>query len=312
MKKKTLNKMLGLSVAAVMTLTSPAVLWAAQAEEKTEASDTAQEDKPEDLKIAADSGEITVKNESGHVFTKAELKINETKAGDKAEEASKKQDTAQADSVQEDAGKLQEDGLSLVLTEEGGDIHTFESVTAEEWNEAKVFDKYGFLYVNYKDKSGKDQEVLETAEEKEFDQPLAMYVSTNVHIRKEADKDSESLKILSLGDECQATAAMPGWFKVKNGDITGYVYHSYITEDKASVDAAVKAQKEAEAQAAAEAAAQAAADAAADYVEPEAPAQEAPQEIYEVSRQQFDDCDGSGHGYYEITYSDGSVAYEEY
>lgn len=40
--------------------------------------------------------------------------------------------------------------------------------------------------------------------------------------------------------------------------------------------------------------------------------QAAPQEKYEVGRQQYDDCDGSGHGYYEITYSDGSVGYEEY
>lgn len=32
----------------------------------------------------------------------------------------------------------------------------------------------------------------------------------------------------------------------------------------------------------------------------------------EVSRQKYDDCDGSGHGYYEITYSDGSTKIEEY
>lgn len=31
-----------------------------------------------------------------------------------------------------------------------------------------------------------------------------------------------------------------------------------------------------------------------------------------VSRQQVPDCDGSGHGYYIITYSDGSEEYEEY
>lgn len=31
-----------------------------------------------------------------------------------------------------------------------------------------------------------------------------------------------------------------------------------------------------------------------------------------VSRQRVDDCDGSGHGYYIITYSDGSVEYEDY
>ena len=39
---------------------------------------------------------------------------------------------------------------------------------------------------------------------------------------------------------------------------------------------------------------------------------EVPQEVYEVSRIAYDDCDGSGHGYYEITYSDGTVVYEEY
>jgi len=31
-----------------------------------------------------------------------------------------------------------------------------------------------------------------------------------------------------------------------------------------------------------------------------------------VSKEQVDDCDGSGHGYYVITYSDGSVEYEDY
>lgn len=32
----------------------------------------------------------------------------------------------------------------------------------------------------------------------------------------------------------------------------------------------------------------------------------------EVSRKKFMDCDGSGHGYYEITYSDGSKKYEDF
>ncbi len=31
-----------------------------------------------------------------------------------------------------------------------------------------------------------------------------------------------------------------------------------------------------------------------------------------VSRERVDDCDGSGHGYYIITYSDGTVKYEDY
>ena len=46
--------------------------------------------------------------------------------------------------------------------------------------------------------------------------------------------------------------------------------------------------------------------------EAQAAAEAAASEPTEVSRQAYDDCDGSGHGYYEITYSDGSVRYEEY
>ena len=34
--------------------------------------------------------------------------------------------------------------------------------------------------------------------------------------------------------------------------------------------------------------------------------------VYEVSRENYPDCDGSGHGYYEILYSDGSTEYVEY
>ena len=34
--------------------------------------------------------------------------------------------------------------------------------------------------------------------------------------------------------------------------------------------------------------------------------------VYEVRREAMPDCDGSGHGYYIITYSDGSTGTEEY
>lgn len=36
------------------------------------------------------------------------------------------------------------------------------------------------------------------------------------------------------------------------------------------------------------------------------------QEKTEVRREKYDDCDGSGHGYVEIYYSDGSMETEEY
>ncbi len=37
-----------------------------------------------------------------------------------------------------------------------------------------------------------------------------------------------------------------------------------------------------------------------------------PTQVYVVSKKAYYDCDGSGHGYYEISYSDGSVEYERF
>ena len=83
-------------------------------------------------------------------------------------------------------------------------------------------------------------------------------------------------------------------------------------------EAAAKAKQDAEEAAAAQQAAEAAAQQAAEQAAQQA-AQQASQSAgstaggkTEVSRQAYDDCDGSGHGYYEITYSDGSTAIEEY
>jgi uncharacterized protein YabE (DUF348 family) len=44
----------------------------------------------------------------------------------------------------------------------------------------------------------------------------------------------------------------------------------------------------------------------------EEPAPVSPPERTVVSKKAFYDCNGSGHGYYVITYSDGSAEYEEF
>lgn len=322
MKSKVVKTLLSVSVAASMALTVPSAAWASQADAETASEETAEEE-PQDIAVALEEGNLTITNQTTRTFTEAQLKeeaaqdtaetadVEETEAVQEADNAEAAEDAA--------AGTKEEPSVSLVITEENGDIHTFSQVNVETWADPVLFDEYGFLYIRYNDADGSTKEVAETAEEKEFEGAVTMYASSNVHIREKADQESESLKVLQLGDEVTGTGAVPGWIKVESGDVTGYVYHSYVTENKESVDALVQAKKEAEeaaaAQAAAEAAAaaQAAADAAAAQAAEDAAAQQ-PQEseVYEVSRQKFDDCDGSGHGYYEITYSDGSVAYEEY
>ena len=215
-------------------------------------------------------------------------------------------------------------GKTLTVTGKDETDHVFENVDPDSWTDPVIYDEYGFLYIKYQDADKKEQEIAETADEKEWDSPLTMYLLSNVNVREQADKESKSLKVLSTGTEVKAVSIVPEWIKIETDEVTGYIYHSYITENKEAADAKVKAEKEAKEakeKAAAEAAQAAAASQASSYdnssdysyQEPSysEPAAQ-PSAPYEVSRQQYDDCDGSGHGYYEITYSDGSVSYEEY
>ena len=123
-----------------------------------------------------------------------------------------------------------------------------------------------------------------------------MYVSGDVYMREAADKDAKAMTVLATGKEITVLGEEGDWYQVKVDDKEGYVVKKYITDSKEEAEAAAAAQQ------AAEAAAQQAA---------QQPSQSAGGKT-EVSRQAYDDCDGSGHGYYEITYSDGSTAIEEY
>ena len=297
MKMKSVKAFLSIMTAASLAVSAPAAVFAEDAAaQEAKAQDSDGEATAEDFTIAFDGGELSVTNQTTQTIKEA--KLVEAAADDSKE----------ADDSEETADVSKEAKMDLVLTEEDGTEHTFQDVTVDKWKDAVLVNSYEFLYINYKDESGKDQEAAETADERTFDEPITMYVSANVHVRKEADKESESLKVAALGDEFKVIAAVPGWFKVENGDDTGYVFHSYLTEDKAAVDALVKAKQEADA-----AAAQAAAAAAAQAAQQQAAAAAAqPAQKTEVSRQAYDDCDGSGHGYYEITWSDGSVTYENY
>lgn len=297
MKMKSVKAFLSIVTAASLAVSAPAAVFAEDAAaQEAEAQDSDGEATAEDFTIAFDGGELSVTNQTTQTIKEA--KLVEAAADDSKE----------ADDSEETADVSKEAKMDLVLTEEDGTEHTFQDVTVDKWKDAVLVNSYEFLYINYKDESGKDQEAAETADERTFDEPITMYVSANVHVRKEADKESESLKVAALGDEFKVIAAVPGWFKVENGDDTGYVFHSYLTEDKAAVDALVKAKQEADA-----AAAQAAAAAAAQAAQQQAAAAAAqPAQKTEVSRQAYDDCDGSGHGYFEITWSDGSVTYENY
>lgn len=307
MKRQAVKAMLGLAVVSVLGMTAPAVS-AAETETETETVSTELETETEETEAETEAapdvevkkdGEtiVTLKNESGYV-------VKEAVVGAAEEET----ETAETETEAESEGIV----TGLTLTGEDGEVHVFADADVTAMTDPVLVKDNGFLYIEYKNAEGKDKEAAETADEVEFDKEVTMYVVNDVYVRAEANGDSEALAVASLGQEVTVTGAAPKWYKVVMGETTGYIARSFLSKDKESADAAVKAEEAAQAQAAAEAQAAAAAAQQAASQASSCQSAAAPQGKYEVSRQAYDDCDGSGHGYYEITYSDGSTAREEY
>ena len=305
MKRQAVKAMLGLAVVSVLGMTAPAVS-AAETETETETVSTELETETEeteaetkaDVEVKKDGETIvTLKNESGYV-------VKEAVVGAAEEET----ETPETETEAESEGIV----TGLTLTGEDGEVHVFADADVTAMTDPVLVKDNGFLYIEYKNAEGKDKEAAETADEVEFDKEVTMYVVNDVYVRAEANGDSEALAVASLGQEVTVTGAAPKWYKVVMGETTGYIARSFLSKDKESADAAVKAEEAAQAQAAAEAQAAAAAAQQAASQASSGQSAAAPQGKYEVSRQAYDDCDGSGHGYYEIIYSDGSTAREEY
>ena len=305
MKRQAVKAMLGLAVVSVIGMTAPAVSAAetetetvsTELETETEETEAETEAAP-DVEVKKDGETIvTLKNESGYV-------VKEAVVGAAEEET----ETAETETEAESEGIV----TGLTLTGEDGEVHVFADADVTAMTDPVLVKDNGFLYIEYKNAEGKDKEAAETADEVEFDKEVTMYVVNDVYVRAEANGDSEALAVASLGQEVTVTGAAPKWYKVVMGETTGYIARSFLSKDKESADAAVKAEEAAQAQAAAEAQAAAAAAQQAASQASSGQSAAAPQGKYEVSRQAYDDCDGSGHGYYEITYSDGSTAREEY
>lgn len=307
MKRQAVKAMLGLAVVSVLGMTAPAVS-AAETETETETVSTELETETEETEAETEAapdvevkkdGEtiVTLKNESGYV-------VKEAVVGAAEEET----ETAENETEAESEGIV----TGLTLTGEDGEVHVFADADVTAMTDPVLVKDNGFLYIEYKNAEGKDKEAAETADEVEFDKEVTMYVVNDVYVRAEGNGDSEALAVASLGQEVTVTGAAPKWYKVVMGETTGYIARSFLSKDKESADAAVKAEEAAQAQAAAEAQAAAAAAQQAASQASSGQSAAAPQGKYEVSRQAYDDCDGSGHGYYEIIYSDGSTAREEY
>lgn len=156
-----------------------------------------------------------------------------------------------------------------------------------------------------------DQEEAEAPAKKEKKEKIIMYTTVNLILRKKGNMDAEKIDILPVNTKVIVLKKGKEWHKVKAGGKKGFVFAEYLTKSKEKAKEAEALAAEAEAQAAAEAAAQAAAQntytPAQNNTAPAGGGQRT-----EVSREDYPDCDGSGHGYSEIHYSDGSTEIVEY
>lgn len=213
--------------------------------------------------------------------------------------------TAELDITAVSVEDAEEEGrVDITMAAADGVQYEFENVNYTDMLDPELVVEGAFAYIKYTGlASGKERSAAQTGE-LTYDSPAELFAVDDVYIRSEPDSDSEILGVIHRGDAIEVLGETATHYKVKKDDVEGYTVRKCISEDEQEAIAAVKAEeaareelrRQAEAAAAAAAAQQAAASSSKS----------------ETKRQKFDDCDGSGHGYYEITYSDGSKAYEEY
>ena len=153
---------------------------------------------------------------------------------------------------------------------------------------------------------------------------VKMYTTEDINLKEKDDKDSETLCVIPIGKEVKVVKEGEEWTQVEYEGKTGFVYSEYLTKNQEDVEAAkeAKAQEEAAALAAAQAEAEAEAEAEAKAAQKKSSSKSSSKSSKSsssgsskkkvVSKTKNDDCDGSGHGYYEIKYSDGSTEIQEY
>lgn len=153
-------------------------------------------------------------------------------------------------------------------------------------------------------KAAETQQAALEETETEAPEEIEMWAMDDVYIRADKDPEAEAVAIAKRGSQVIVTETDAEWCKVNMDGQEGYIMKKFLTDSEEEAQNAVAAQAAAE-EAAARAAEEAARAAAAQ-------SSGGAGGKTEVSRQNFDDCDGSGHGYAIITYSDGSTATVEY
>ncbi len=190
--------------------------------------------------------------------------------------------------------------VTIELVGSEGESYLFLDVPYAEIGNPELIKKGAFVFLKYTSLVSEKEHEIPQEGELTYENAVEQFAVDDVYIRKEPSDEAEILGVISRGDAIEVLGETATHYQVKKDEVIGYAVRRCISEDEQEAIAAVQA-NEAELQA---------------QAAQQAPAQQSPSGdaggVYEVSRQRFDDCDGSGHGYYLITYSDGSTATEEY
>lgn len=297
MKKKT---MMAFGAAAALGLSLGIAGIAAETEDMTEIAYETETGVLEDSTVVtaeAETAEETAQ-EAAEVLETIQITVND---GEPIEIAN----TAGLGITAASVELLEDESLiNIMMVDNDGQQYEFLEVPYEQLSEPELIEEGAFAFIKYTSlASGKERRIGQTGE-LTYSEAVELYAIDDVYIRSEPDDEADILGVISRGDAIKVLGETATHYVVQKDDVTGYTVRRCISEDEQDAIAAVQAEEAAreairiaqEQAAAAQAAAQ----------------QSAGSSKHEVKRQKFDDCDGSGHGYYLITYSDGSTATQEY
>lgn len=294
--KKRMQKLLVLMAAGAMLTANVAgtAVSAAEVETAAEAGDMSLVE----AETAAEAGDTELAEAEGAEAGAADLAEAESEGADgEPDAAAEEESEIETEAVYEEAQTMYM--LDDAYVREAPDTGSEAFAVAHRGESITVLGEIGAWYHV---RIGGGDEAAENAES-----AAAEMVADAESVNAEAAADGAVAEAVAEDAENEAAAAADAEPEAasESGDvIEGYVVKKCISADSAEAEAAVEAQEyavklaEEEAARAAQAAAQA--------------AQAAPKGRHEVSRQRYDDCDGSGHGYYEIQYSDGTTEISEY
>lgn len=292
MKKRTLIA-LGFAVSLGMSL--PSVGYAAETEDMTETVYETETD------VLAEAAVVPDAEENAEILDTISITVGEGEPIGIANTAGLGITAASVELLED------ESLINITMVSNDGKQYEFREVPYEQLLDPELVEEGAFAFIKYTSlASGKERSIGQTGE-LTYSEPVELFAIDDVYIRSEADDDAEILGVISRGDAISVLGETATHYIVQKDDVTGYTVRRCISEDEQDAIAAVQAEE-----AAREAIRIAQEQAAAQAAAAQAAQQSGGSSKQEVKRQKFDDCDGSGHGYYLITYSDGSTATQEY